>query len=47
MNCGTSNVIYMIFCSKCAAQYVGETSQTMRCRFNNHKSTLKQLCGIY
>ena len=27
--------------------YVGETSQTMRCRFNNHRSRLKQLCGLY
>ena len=26
---------------------VGETSQTLRCRFNNHRSRLKQLCGLY
>ena len=24
-----------------------ETSQTLRCRFNNHRSRLKQLCGLY
>ena len=47
MNCGTKNVIYLISCRKCAVQYVGETSQTLRCRFNNHRSGLKQLCGLY
>ena len=47
MNCGTKNVIYLISCRKCAVQNVGETSQTLRCRFNNHRSRLKQLCGLY
>ena len=47
MNCGTTNVIYLISCRKCPVQYVGETSQTLRCRFNNHRSRLKQLCGLY
>ena len=28
-------------------QYVGETSQTLRGRFNNHRNRLKQLCGLY
>ena len=49
MNCGTKSVIY---CKKCGVQYVGETSQTLtsqtlRCRFNNHRNRLKQLCGLY
>ena len=35
MNCGTKNVIYLISCKKCGVQYVGETSQTLRGRFNN------------
>ena len=43
MNCGTKNVIYLISCRKCAVQYVGET---LRCRFNNHRSRLKQLCVL-
>ena len=47
MNCGTKNVIYLISCRKCAVQYVGEISQTLRCSFNNHRSRLKQLCGLY
>ena len=47
MNCGTKNIIYLISCRKCAVQYVGETSQTLRSRFNNHRNRLKQLCGLY
>ena len=47
MNCGTKNVIYLISCRKCTVQYVGEISQTLRCSFNNHRSRLKQLCGLY
>ena len=27
--------------------YVGETSQTLRKRLNNHRNRLKQLCGLY
>ena len=37
----------LISCKKCGVQYVGETSQTLRCRFNNHRNRLKQLCGLY
>ena len=36
ISCGTKNVIYVISCKKCGVQYVGETSQTLRGRFNNH-----------
>ena len=28
-------------------QYVGKTSQSLRCRFNNHRNRLKQLCDLY
>ena len=27
--------------------YVGKTSQTLRCRLNNHRNRLKQLCDLY
>ena len=40
----TKNVIYLISCRKCAVQYVGETSQTLRCRFN--ESTEVQTLGV-
>ena len=26
---------------------VGKTTQTLRCRFNNHRNRLKQLCDLY
>ena len=47
ISCGIKNVIYVISCKKCGVQYVGETSQTLRGRFNNHRNRLKQLCGLY
>ena len=47
ISCRTKNVIYVISCRKCGVQYVGETSQTLRARFNNHRNRLKQLCGLY
>ena len=34
------NVIYLISCRKCGVQYVGETSQALRNRFNNHGNRL-------
>ena len=51
MNCGTMSVTYLITCKKFGVQYasiyVGETIQTLRCRFSNHRNRLKQLCGLY
>ena len=47
VSCSTRNVIYLISCRKCGVQYVGETSQTLRSRFNNHRNRLKRLCGLY
>ena len=43
MDCGSENVIYLITCAKCGIQYVGKTSQTLRCRVNNHRNRLKQV----
>ena len=47
MDCGSKNVIYLITCAKCGIQYVGKTSQTLRCRVNNHRNRLKQVCDLY
>ena len=47
LDCGTSNVIYLITCKKCGVQYVGKTSQTLRSRFNNHRTRLKQMCDLF
>ena len=46
-NSFASNVTGKSSCRKCGVQYVGETSQTLRGRFNNHRNRLKQLCGLY
>ena len=47
MDCGSNNVIYLITCAKCGIQYVGKTSQMLRCRVNNHRNRLKQVCDLY
>ena len=47
MSCGMRNVIYSINCRKCGVQYVGEKSQTLRRRFNNHKNRLRQLSDLF
>ena len=43
MTCSTCNVVYHISCQRCGLQYVGEMSQSLRCRFNNHRANLKRL----
>lgn len=37
-DCDTSNVIYLLECSTCNLQYIGQTETPFRLRFNNHKS---------
>ena len=36
--CQTSNVIYLIECSKCNNQYIGETRNPIHRRANQHRS---------
>ncbi len=40
-NCATSNVIYLITCKKCSIQYIGQTSQQLSKRMNQHRSDIK------
>jgi hypothetical protein len=41
VNCKSSNVVYLIDCSRCQqVQYVGETGQTLQRRFHAHKSNI-------
>ena len=47
MDCTSDNVIYLITCKKCGIQYVGETSQKLRSRFNNYRNRLKKLTNLY
>ena len=40
MNCDSANIVYLITCSKCKLQYVGETSQQLRERMTGHRSCI-------
>ena len=37
ITCETSNVIYMIQCTKCNPQYIGETKRRLKERLNEHR----------
>ena len=43
INCKSSNLIYLITCSKCGLQYVGETCQKICRRFYTHDRYFKKL----
>ena len=40
-DCGTSNVVYLIECRRCAIQYVGETENALHVRLTGHRSDIK------
>ena len=46
MNCVSENIVYLITCKRCGVQYVGETSQKLRNRLKNHRSSLKRLTSL-
>ena len=49
LDCGSKNVIYLVNCKKCCAQYIGSTSNEFKVRFRNHKSamlTKKNTCEV-
>ena len=37
VDCSTRNVIYLLGCSKCPMQYIGETERMLKDRFSEHK----------
>ena len=39
-NCKTSNVVYLIECSLCHVQYVGETRNALHIRMNGHRGDI-------
>lgn len=41
MNCASKNCIYLVTCTICNVQYIGESSRPLRERFNNHRSDIK------
>ena len=42
IDCSTENVIYLLTCTQCNIQYVGETSQKTSCRMSSHRSRIKK-----
>ena len=40
LNCNSHNIIYLITCTKCLKQYIGETSRKLKDRLNDHKSNI-------
>ncbi|KAL8596200.1 hypothetical protein ACOMHN_021240 [Nucella lapillus] len=46
VSCTTKNIIYMLFCDKCAhVQYVGETKNMLKTRFYLHRSHIGKNVG--
>ena len=37
VDCSTRNVVYLLGCSKCPMQYIGETERMLKDRFSEHK----------
>lgn len=44
--CDTANVIYLLECTICSQQYIGQTETPFRIRFNNHRSHTKSLLNL-
>ena len=41
-NCDSCNIVYLLICSKCdSGYYIGETSNRLRLRLNNHKKSIR------
>lgn len=40
-NCDSANVVYLLECTVCRQQYIGQTETPFRIRFNNHRSHAK------
>ena len=46
-SCTSKNVIYLITCTECKKQYVGQTSQQLNTRINHHRSSIFNKSGTY
>ena len=42
-NCDSANIIYLLECTLCHAQYIGQTETAFRMRINNHRAHVKSL----
>ena len=41
LSCRSRNIIYLVTCRRCGLQYVGETSQELRQRMNQHRTAIR------
>ena len=44
LNCDDKCLIYLLTCKQCWKQYVGETTDAFRKRWNNYKNNAKKFC---
>ena len=42
LNCSSTNIVYLISCSRCGVQYVGETSLKLHERMNAHRYCIRK-----
>ena len=47
LSCASKNIIYLLTCSKCDNQYVGETKQTLSKRLSGHRSAIKKKVNTF
>ncbi|CAN7997262.1 unnamed protein product, partial [Ixodes hexagonus] len=45
-DCDSSNVVYLLQCTACDKQYIGQTATPFRIRFNNHKAHVASLPSL-
>lgn len=45
-NCDSANVVYLLECNTCHLQYIGQTANAFRLRFNNHRAHAKSLPNL-
>ena len=46
MDCNTNTVVYLLYCDSCpSAQYVGQTKNSVRTRFYQHRSNINKNTG--
>ena len=41
LDCSSTNIIYLITCTRCGIQYVGETANALHFRMNAHRQSIK------
>ena len=46
LDCQTENLLYILLCTKCLKQYLGETSKTAEERCVGHLNTILQQCHV-